>query len=535
MADSMTRPEREALPPCIRAMLEPAFYPSRPAAVELVQTHISFVLLAGEDVFKIKKPVKFSFLDFSTLERRRHYCREEVRLNRRLAPDVYLGVLSIRATEAGYRLGEEDDPDAEEYAVHMKRLPAERMFSEILARGEGTGDQIDAIAQRLADFHAVAAASDEIASNGSPEAILAVLESDFSESATYRGITISPEDDEVIQEFCRTFVRTHVDLLRSRQASHRIRECHGDLRAEHICFGDDLVMIDCIEFEPRFRNRDVAAEVAFLAMDIEHLGHRSLAQRLIRRYGEISGDTDLARMVPFYQCYFAYIRGKVESLKSLESEVGADDRQRAIAEARSHFAQAHRYSWAYSPALVAVGGLSGSGKTTVARALHDRFGFEHFNSDVIRKQLAGVAFDRPATEIEKSELYSAERSRQTYAHMLALAGAELESGRGAIVDATFQRREHRRQVDELAANAGVPCVFVECGCGATEIRRRLDRRSRSGKGPSDADWEVYRAQLASYEPVSAGERECTVSVDTSRPTSEIVDRVESAVRRRLGR
>ncbi len=320
-------------------------------------------------------------------------------------------------------------------------------------------------------------------------------------------------------------------MLRSRQAGQRIRECHGDLRAEHICFTDGLQMIDCIEFEPRFRNRDVAAEVAFLAMDVEHLGARGLARELVERYAELAGDAELVRLVPFYQCYFAYIRGKVESLASLEVEVGEHGRLRSAESARSHFAQAYRYTWASAPALIAVCGLSGSGKSTVARALHERLGFAHFNSDVVRKELAGLPPDRPAPAELKDRLYSSDFSRRTYETMLERAAAELARGRGVIVDATFQRRAHRAPVYELGRRLSKPVLFVECRCDEPEIERRLEKRTSSGLGPSDADVAVYKRQSANYQGFAGDERKHRIGVDTSATLADIVSRVEDELRR----
>jgi len=531
-----SEPDRApALPPVVRAMLDPAFYPGGPRNVRLVQTHISYVFLAGAEVFKIKKPVRFSFLDFSTLERRRHFCGDEVRLNRSLTTDVYLGVVAICPDGAGFRIGEEGDPDAVEYAVRMKRLPADRMFSEILARGEAADRHVQAIARRLVDFHAGADGGPEVAANGSPEALLAVLANDFSESHRYRGRTISDDDDRAIQDFLSDFVATRASFLRCRQEGGHIREGHGDLRAEHICFADELQIIDCVEFDARFRRRDVAAEVAFLAMDIEHLGHPALARSLVERYAQDSSDPDLAWLVPFYQCYFAYIRGKVDSLTGAEVEVGEADRAHAEQSARRHFAQAYRYTWTYSPMLIVVGGLSGSGKTTIARALRERVGFGHVNSDIVRKELTGHATDRPAPAEAKPFLYAAEQSRRTYERMHDLAREELARGRGVIVDATFQRRVDRAAIRELAYARKVPILFVECRCDEEEIRRRLDRRVRSGTGASDADWDVYRAQVANYESFPLSEADTHVVVRSTDPLPAILAQIEAAARRRLSK
>jgi aminoglycoside phosphotransferase family enzyme/predicted kinase len=515
-----------SLPDPISAMLAPSFYPKRPHDVSLVQTHISYVLLAGDEVYKVKKAVRFSFLDFSTLEKRRHFCHEEVRLNRRLASDVYLGVVSICREGDSYRLGMENDPSAVEYAVHMRRLEADRLLVNLLARGAATAEMIDAVAARVAAFHEVADSGPAVTANGAPEAIRAVLGDNFDGVRPFRDKTIPARDDDDIRSFCLGFLDEHPALFARRQAEHRIRDCHGDLHAEHVYVGDPIVIFDCIEFNRQFRYCDVASEIAFLAMDLDFRDHPGLARRLVWRYAELAADRDIERLVPFYSCYRAYVRGKVDSLKSAEEEVGEDERARARRGAGRHFALAYRYTWAYTPALAVIFGLSGSGKSTLAAALRARTGFTHFNSDVIRKELAGL----PPTARGGPELYTPERSAATYGTMLARAGEELAAGRGAIIDATFQRREHRDTVRALAAQERVPLLFVECSAGNDVIRRRLDERAKREHSPSDADWDVYLQQRAVYEPFAADEPGAVLRADTARPQAELLASIEKRLR-----
>jgi hypothetical protein len=519
-------PPRAALPPLIEAMLQPAFYAHRPTRVELVQTHISFVLLAGEEVYKIKKSVRFAFLDFSTLERRHHFCREEVRLNRRLAPGVYRGVVALCAHDGGFALAPDDAEDAIEYAVHMRRLPADRMLTSLLDRDAVTSELIDAIAARLAAFHAAADAGTEIARGGDPAVIARLLEDDFHEVDAFHGHTISATDDAAIRRFCRDFLHRHDALLRRRQVEGRIRDGHGDLHADHICCTDGLVIYDCIEFNPSFRHRDVAAEIAFLAMDLVHRGHSELADRLVARYAELTRDADLPALVPFYACQRAYIRGKVDSLKSLEAEVGAEARAAARQSAAAHFALAYRYTWAYAPRLVVVVGLSGTGKSTVATTLQARTGFLHLNSDATRKRLAGLALTaRPG-----AELYTPARNAATYAALYAAAAEALSAGRGVILDATFQRRADRNAARAIARRAGVPILFVECTCPEDEVRRRLAERARRGHDASDADWAIYQQQRRNYEPFTAEEMHDRMSADSTAPTAALLSRIEQTLR-----
>ena len=512
------------LPPVVSAMLAPGFYPEPPARVDLVQTHISYVLLAGAHVYKLKKPVRFAFLDFSSLERRRHFCHEEVRLNRRLAGDVYQDVLAIVRRDDGFALAPGDAPGAVEYAVHMRRLPAERVLAHLLAAGAVKEPLIDRIAARIAEFHAAAETGPEISRGGDPAVIARLMDEDFAEVVALHGDTISAADDTAIQRWCHARLSALAPLLRRRQAGGRIRDGHGDLHAEHIYDLDDaLVIVDCIEFNPSFRHRDVAADVAFLAMDLTYHGRADLAAHLIERYAAAAGDPELPGLVPFYACQRAYIRGKVDSLKAREAEVEPADAAAARDSAVRHFALALRYTWSSTPALVIVCGLSGSGKSTVASALAERTGFVHLNSDRTRKQLAGLDH----TNRGGPDLYTAERNAATYAALHAAAAEALAAGRGVILDGTFLRRQHRDRARDLAA--GAPTLIVECRADAGEIRRRLAARVARDDDPSDANWEVHQLQRRDYEPVAADEPH--ISIDTARSQAEVLSAIEEALPR----
>ncbi|HVN85551.1 MAG TPA: AAA family ATPase [Candidatus Binatia bacterium] len=520
------------LPPLIAAMVRPNFYPHRPATVELVQTHISYVLLAGDDVYKIKKPVRFTFLDFSSLERRHHFCREEVRLNRRLAADVYHGVVAIASDRDQYALAPEDQPGAVEYAVHMRRLPDDRLLDHLLEHGEVSESMIDRIAARLAAFHREADGGPIVRSNGDPAAIWGILEDNYTGVRPFRDRTIPAVDDDAIHDFSATFLRREESLFRERQTSGRIRDCHGDLHSEHVCFTDGLVIFDCIEFNQQFRYCDVASEIAFLAMDLDYHDRPDLAARLIASYVEGSGDNGLPRLMGFYRCYRAYVRGKVDSLKSVEPEVGETERAAARASAERHFALAYRYTWSDRPLLVAMCGLSGSGKSMIAAKLHERTGFTHLSSDVIRKQIAGAASSAGQRAAYDQGLYTPEQRAATYDALCARAGAEITAGRGVIVDATFQRRRDRDTLRAVAGRLRVPILFVECLCPDAVIRERLAKRGRETGVASDADWNVYVEQRARFEPLASDAADDHVVVDTDCAPGIVTRAIEDTLRAR---
>lgn len=503
----------------VAAMSAAAFYPHQPRSVEVVQTHISWVFLAGEEVYKLKKPVRFSFLDFSTAALRRHFCREEVRLNRRLAPDVYLGVVGIRAQGATFALCDAAAPGVIEVAVRMRRLPHERLLPQLLERGAVDHRVIDAIAARLVAFHQAADAGAPVQAAAQPARLLEAIARDFTEMIPFRGDTIDAEDDCVVQEYCRSAIERHASRLRKRATEGRVREGHGDLHAEHVCVltpdASQLAIFDCIEFSHEFRCRDVAAEVAFLAMDLELRGHEELAQHFVAAYSEAAADPELPRLIPPFACHRAYIRGKVESLKSAEPEIGEVARTAARAHARRYFALALRFAWREFPALVVVHGLSGSGKSTLARAMAERTGFVHLASDALRKQIAGLAPTDRSGAGASDGLYAPEMSARTYAALFEAAARHLATGRGVILDATCQRRIDREAARAVARKASVACCLVECTAPDEEVERRLMERSARDDDVSDADVAVYRNQRAAYQVWSDEDAADGVRVDTT--------------------
>ncbi len=508
---------RGSLPPPVRAMIRPEFYPERPEWVKLIQTHISYVFLTDEYVYKVKKAVRFPFIDCATLERRRHLCHEEVRLNRRLAPTVYLGVLPILQTSAGFALGESSDAGAQEvveYAVHMRRMPQERMLDRMVERHEALPQDLRTIAQRIADFHHRAAA-DKAWIYGSAAAVHRMVCGNLVEAAQFAGKIFDAADLDAIDEYNRGFIETHWELLNRRARSGRVREGHGDLRCEHICMDTQPIVFDCVEFSERLRYGDVVSDVAFLAMDLDRLAAPGLGHELTEAYAAASGDHELATLLPFYQCYRAVVRAKVDALKSLEREVPESDRVRARDSARDYLALARSYLARVGPAMVVVFGLPGTGKSTLARALARRLGFDLISSDVIRKQLAGIPPTSRATAEYGGGIYRAGFTRRTYLTLLAEAEERLRKRRGVILDATFRHADERRLAVEAAARAGIRALFVECRVPTEVALARIGERESRADEVSDATAEIYARQLQDFETPHEIPEESRLAVDTS--------------------
>jgi len=517
----------EHLPPLIAAMLRPEFYPDTPAEVELRQTHISYVLLAGEHVYKIKKAIKFPFLDYSTLEKRRHFCAEEIRLNRRLAPDTYLGVVGIGRAGKDFFFQSDSTANAAEYAVKMKRLPDERMLNSLLARGGFDASCFSAIAKKLAAFH-LQASVEKAALYGAPAMIRANLEDNFRDMECFVGRTVSRVSFDAMKNYSSAFQEQQATLIAGRAFAGRVCEGHGDLRAEHICLVDGIEIFDCVEFDPALRYGDVASEIGFLSMDLDFLGFTELAKRFESDYAAVARDPALATLLPFYKSYRACVRGKVESLKSEEREIAPEDRRRASLQALRYFCLGTRYTRAERPPiLIAVGGLIGTGKSTLAGLIGALTGFAIFSSDWERKQLAGAAPTERKGDRFQQGIYSAEFTEKTYARLLERADRCLTGGRGVVIDASFAAARQRRPFLELASRRGVSSLFVECESAERIVQARLAARQSDPAAVSDADWETYKQMQQRFEPFTELPEESRLVVTTDPGAATALDKLQA--------
>ncbi len=337
--DTITMSE---LPTLVQALMDPETYPDTPREIELVQTHISYLFLTGEHVYKVKKAVDFGFVDFTTLEKRRFYCHQELSLNRRLCPDVYLDVVPIAQDDGHIHFGERGR--VIEYAVKMRQLPRGQTMDRLLESNQVTKEMVTGVTRKLVDFHSKAGTGADISKYGELRAIRFNTEENFSQTSNHVGLTIPAEGYQRIKDYTNAFLERNASLFAKRVSEGRIRDCHGDLHAAHICFADDVYIFDCIEFNDRFRYQDVASEVAFLAMDLDYHGRSDLSQHFVQAYVSDSGDRELLELLSFYKCYRAYVRGKVDSFKLGDPHISEEEKAKIMAVAKRYFELAESYT-----------------------------------------------------------------------------------------------------------------------------------------------------------------------------------------------
>jgi aminoglycoside phosphotransferase family enzyme/predicted kinase len=508
----------------VNQLLKPSVYPDATHSVTLIQTHISFLFLTDDYVYKIKKPVDLGFLNFTTLDRRRFYCEEEVRLNRRLCPDVYLGVVKIRESVDGVSfLGE---GKIIEYAVKMRRLPEDRMLDRLLREDKVEESDIRRIAATIAEFHKNAERSAEIDRYGDISVIRRNWDENFRQVTEFIGVTLKRRDVNIIEEWVLRFISQNKELFAERIAGGFIRDCDGDIHAENICLENGIYIFDCIEFNERFRYIDTAADVAFLLMDFDYHDKRAFSGIFIEEYRALSGDSDIIRILDFYKIYRAFVRGKVESFKLGDGNMTPDEKRIAGEKAERHFRLARGYILRekLAPAVIIFSGLMGSGKSTLASELAFELGLDLVRSDAVRKKLAGI----PLTERHLDEygggIYSAYYSRKTYESLLKTAENAITSGHAIILDASFRGRSDRESFRLLAQKHGVPFYIINTTCPEELIKQRLSSRILDAREPSDGRWELYYRQKAEYEDVAEYEGK-RIAVDTSGPIHENLDEI----------
>jgi aminoglycoside phosphotransferase family enzyme/predicted kinase len=503
----------------IAALSDPSAYPHPVDAVAIRQTHISVVFLAGPYAYKIKKPLVLGFLDYGTLERRRHFCEEEVRLNRRLAPAVYLGVVPV--TGDGNRAAMDGRGEVVEWAVKMERLPDEAMLREQVGRGAVGGAEVAALARRIAAFHAGAETGPAIAACGRFAVVARNARENFTQSASHVGTTLRRSVFERLQALTERSLAALRPIMEARASRGMPCDGHGDLRLDHVYRfpdrrpPDDLLIIDGIEFNTRLRYADPVADMAFLAMDLAFHGRRDLARAFAEAYFSAAGDAEGRALLSFYTAYRAAVRGKVKGIVFGEPETPEPERAEALQRARAHWllALGELEEPGRRPCLVLIGGLPGVGKSTLARDLAGCTHFTVIRSDLVRKELAYRAGLPASAASPEPGIYTPEWTERTYTECLRRAGGILFDGRRVLVDASFRRDASRRLFLESAVRWGVPGLLLLCWAEPAVVRARLECREGDA---SDADWSVYRRAAEQWEGPGPLTQRVVREIDTGR-------------------
>ncbi|WP_017719426.1 bifunctional aminoglycoside phosphotransferase/ATP-binding protein [Kamptonema formosum] len=496
------------LPRLIEGMLQPEFYPHPVRVpVELIQTHISFVLLTGDYVYKVKKPVNFGFLDYSTLEKRQYFCQRELQMNQRGAPGLYLAVVPVTQAGTGFRLGGEGEPV--EYAVKMRQFPQDGLFVSMLERGALAEKHLEELGRVVAKFHAQAPVSEWILSFGEVSQIRKSVEQNYELSKKYIGGPLTQELFEATKRYTDNFFAEGRALFFSRIESQRIRECHGDLHLRNIALWEDKILLfDCIEFNEDFRFVDVMYDVAFTVMDLQGRGRGDLANAFLNTYIEGTGDWEGLQVLPLYLIRQSYVRANVTSLLLDDPGVSAQEKEKAQQTAAHYYRLAWQYTQPRTGQLILMSGLSGSGKSTVARKLARRQGAIHIRSDAVRKHLAGIPLHQRGGE----EIYTAEMTEKTYHRLLQLGVMLAAGGWPVILDAKYDRQALRRDAIALAEVNQLPLQILHCTAPVEVLRARLHRRTGD---IADATADLLAAQLAGAEPFTEAERVYVRTLDTA--------------------
>ncbi len=496
------------------ALRDPRIYPGAVDRVEAIETHISLVLLAGEHAYKVKKAVNLGFLDFCSLEARRRFCAEELRLNRRTAPDLYLDVVPITGTPDAPVLGGEGA--AIEYAVRMRRFDQDNLLDRVARRGALTPQMIDAIAANAAAFHA------QIVRSAPNDGFATAATAAEPALANFEHIAALVKDADdlatlgALRQWTIDAAQTLAPVFAARKAGGFVRECHGDLHLGNIALvGGKPLAFDGIEFNDAFRWIDVINEIAFLVMDL--IDHRldTLAWRLLNGYLERTGDYEGIAVLRFYLVYRAMVRAKVDCIRAHQPGLEQDAQLAVAREFDGYLALARRLAHDRRPAMVLMQGLSGSGKTTLSAVLLERMGAVRARSDVERKRLHGLAASARTGSAIGTGLYSADNSRQTYDRLLAIARAVLAAGYPVIVDATFLRRADRERFRALAADLKAPFAIAACEAPLEVLRDRVAARTRAARDASEATVEVLERQIGTRELLAPDECQSAVRLDAA--------------------
>jgi uncharacterized protein len=511
------------IPDLIQQMLAADFYPHPVTMpIELIQTHASYVLLTGDFAYKLKKPVNFGFLDYSTIEKRQHFCQEELRLNQRAAKELYLDVLPIAKIGSKYQLG--NDGEIVDYAVKMVQFPQEKLLSNMFEAGTISLVDIEEMGKVVAEFHSRADCSEYISSFGTVERIKMSIDDNYRHTEKY--IDLAPptlreraQTQEQLTEtkaYTDRFLAEREQLFAQRITEGFIRECHGDLHLRNICrWQDRILLFDCIEFNEPFRFVDTMYDVAFAVMDLEARGRKDFANRFLNTYAEQTGDWEGLQVLPMYLSRQAYVRAKVTSFLLDDPGVSAAERETAVKTATDYYHQAWAYTRSQPGRLIMLSGLSGAGKSTVGKQIAGSINAIHLRSDAARKHLGKI----PLSSKGDDRLYTPEMTAKTYARLLELGAKLAAGGFTVILDAKYDRRHLRGAVIDLAQDRSIPLQIFYCTAPVEVLRDRLLRRTGD---IADATVDLLASQQAAWEDFTDTEIPYLTTIDTTENLDRLI-------------
>ncbi len=511
------RNERDKLTcmePLTDALSRPEAYPHATGKIEVVETHISWIFLSGRYAYKVKKPVNLGFLDFSTLAKRHHYCNEELRLNQRLCPDIYLSVVPI-VKSGSHFLIDVKEGDIIEYAVKMLRFDRTMELDRMVAAGRLKQEQVDILSSLIAGFHQSLAASPLESEFGKAENLIKPILHNFEHMEPASSEAMESMQIEALKEWTLQEHQRLYHHFLERKSGGFIRQCHGDMHSGNmVWWRGGIAIFDCIEFSESLSIIDVISDLAFLFMDLEHAGRADFAWRILNNYLSVTGDYAALPLLRFYSVYRAMVRAKVTAIRySQTTEKYA--RERALQEHSSYIRLAEHYCRREKPLLVLTMGVSGSGKTTVSREIAQRTGCVLVRSDVERKRLAGLPALRRSSIESKSSLYTEEMNRKTTQRLLDIATLCITEGIAVIVDATLLKGATRKLFMELSSKHNTPCLILHYQAPLELLMARVRERYRKGDDASEADTEVLALQLESEEALNEEEQAICITINTA--------------------